>query len=227
MQILKNIQLLSKDHDTSIPKLEKELGFSNGSIYNWDKNSPSIEKVQRVANHFNVSTDYLMHGYERTNLVSYINTIRGERSIDKFSEDTGIDINELTEICLGLISEPPSKDTLDRIANNSLDHIPHREIERAILQRTAGHDKGYIEWVIHPVSIKETTPVPNILNPKEKHDIAKDLEEILKNLKSNEFLTFDSEPLDDVTKELICISLENTMRLTKQLAKKKFTPETK
>lgn len=65
----------------------------------------------------------------------------------------------------------------------------------------------------------------NSLSPKEERDIAKDLEKILSNLESNEALAFDGEPLDDSTKELMRISLENSMRLAKQLAKKKFTPE--
>lgn len=63
------------------------------------------------------------------------------------------------------------------------------------------------------------------LSPKEERDIAKDLEKMLGSLESNEALAFDGEPLDDETKELIRISLENSMRLAKQLVKKKFTPE--
>jgi transcriptional regulator with XRE-family HTH domain len=60
MSIVVNIKLLCKKADTSIPKLEKKLGFSNGSIYNWDKNSPLTERLQKVAEYFNVTTDYLL-----------------------------------------------------------------------------------------------------------------------------------------------------------------------
>ena len=35
---------------------------------------------------------------------------------------------------------------------------------------------------------------------------------------------FDGEPIDEHTKEMIRISLENSMRMAKQLAKQKFTP---
>ena len=43
----------------TLNKLVQELGLSQGSISNWDKNSPSIDKVQKVADYFNVSLDYL------------------------------------------------------------------------------------------------------------------------------------------------------------------------
>lgn len=36
---------------------------------------------------------------------------------------------------------------------------------------------------------------------------------------------FDGEPIDEHTKEMIRISLENSMRMAKQLAKQKFTPK--
>ena len=43
MSILENIKCLCKQYKTSVPKVEKELGFGNGAVYNWDKNSPSID----------------------------------------------------------------------------------------------------------------------------------------------------------------------------------------
>lgn len=43
-----------------ISKLEKELEFGNGAIYRWDKNTPSIDKVLKVAKYFEVSVDSLL-----------------------------------------------------------------------------------------------------------------------------------------------------------------------
>lgn len=57
MSLIANIKLLCKSKGTSIPNLEKELGFGRGAIYNWDKNSPSIDKVQKVASYFEISVD--------------------------------------------------------------------------------------------------------------------------------------------------------------------------
>lgn len=63
------------------------------------------------------------------------------------------------------------------------------------------------------------------LNEKEERDIARDLEKTLEQLENSEdALMFDGEPLDEDTKELIRMSLENSMRMAKKLAKQKFTP---
>ncbi|MDQ7094170.1 helix-turn-helix transcriptional regulator [Desulfosporosinus sp. PR] len=73
--------------------------------------------------------------------------------------------------------------------------------------------------------LKEAHPPYNAtLSPKEERDLAKDLNKILSDLESNEALAFDGEPLDEETKELMKLSLEHSMRMAKQLAKKKFTP---
>jgi len=63
------------------------------------------------------------------------------------------------------------------------------------------------------------------LTEKDHRDIARDLQRIMDNLESQEGLMYDGEPMDEETKELIRISLENSMRIAKQLAKKKFTPK--
>lgn len=72
--------------------------------------------------------------------------------------------------------------------------------------------------------LKEKLPQSSLL-PKEERDIARDLEKMLSNLENQEAMSFyDGEPLDEESKELLRISLENSMRLAKQMAKKKFTP---
>lgn len=47
---------------TTIAALERELGLSNGIIKKWRAQSPSCDKVVKIANHLNVSTDYLILG---------------------------------------------------------------------------------------------------------------------------------------------------------------------
>jgi len=45
---------------TSISKLEKELKFGNGTIHKWVKSYPSIDKIKKVADFFNVSIDFII-----------------------------------------------------------------------------------------------------------------------------------------------------------------------
>lgn len=63
-----------------------------------------------------------------------------------------------------------------------------------------------------------------LLNEKEEKDIAKKLEGILGDLDSDSSLAFDGEPLDETTRELVRAQIESNLKLAKQLAKKKFTP---
>lgn len=44
----------------TLAELERELNFPKGSIYKWDKNRPSIDKVKRVADFFHVKVDKLI-----------------------------------------------------------------------------------------------------------------------------------------------------------------------
>lgn len=59
VSMVERIKVLCSQRGTSIPRLEQELGFGKGAIYNWDKSSPSIDKVAKVAAYFDVSTDYI------------------------------------------------------------------------------------------------------------------------------------------------------------------------
>ena len=58
--MLDKIQYLCKLKGVSQNKLEKELGFSNGAMSKWDISSPSIDKIEKVADYFDVSIDYLI-----------------------------------------------------------------------------------------------------------------------------------------------------------------------
>ena len=54
--------------------------------------------------------------------------------------------------------------------------------------------------------------------------IQKKMEEMLDLFNSDEALMFDGEPLDDETRQLLKDSYENQLRMTKALAKEKYTP---
>mgnify|MGYP000960139710 FL=1 len=70
----------------------------------------------------------------------------------------------------------------------------------------------------------ETQKAPT-LNKKDERDIKKKMDEMLEIFDSADALMFDGEPLDDETRQLLRESYENQLRITKQLAKAKFTPK--
>lgn len=59
MGLYERIKLLAKERKISIRKLEEDLGYGNGTIGRWEKNSPGFDKVEKVADYFGVTTDYL------------------------------------------------------------------------------------------------------------------------------------------------------------------------
>ena len=72
---------------------------------------------------------------------------------------------------------------------------------------------------------KNNNDLNSKLSEKDERDIKKDLNKTLEQLeKSQDGLMFDGEPMDEETRELLRISLENSMRIAKQAAKK-YTPK--
>lgn len=55
------IKHLCDINNLSLNKLEENTGLGNGAISKWrNSSSPSVDKVMKVAQYFNVSTDYLL-----------------------------------------------------------------------------------------------------------------------------------------------------------------------
>ena len=61
MALYDRIKYLCARDNITITKLETDLGFGTSSIKKWEKtSSPSVNKLVKVADYFNVSLDYLM-----------------------------------------------------------------------------------------------------------------------------------------------------------------------
>ena len=59
IDLLSRIKALCQQRGTTIAKVEAAVGF-NKTIYNWGKNSPSIDKVAKVADYFHLTIDELI-----------------------------------------------------------------------------------------------------------------------------------------------------------------------
>jgi len=59
MSIIERIQMLCDKKGTTLIGLEREIGLGRGTIRNWNKSSPSIDKVQKIADYFHVPIAYL------------------------------------------------------------------------------------------------------------------------------------------------------------------------
>ena len=55
MSTFERVKELCRKHGISVVELEERLDFSRNSLYSWKKNNPSVDKLEKVADYFNVS----------------------------------------------------------------------------------------------------------------------------------------------------------------------------
>lgn len=60
MNVYNLIKELAVQHNISIAQLERTLDLSNGSISKWNNSHPNSDPLKKVADYFDVSTDYLL-----------------------------------------------------------------------------------------------------------------------------------------------------------------------
>lgn len=93
MNIIYNrIKELANEKQLSLAQIERDLDFSNGVISTWRKSNASQDKILKVANYFNVSTDYLLG---RTD----------NRNVDK----TSVDIEDALNSAMSFDGKPLSE----------------------------------------------------------------------------------------------------------------------
>ena len=58
--MIDKIRQLAKERGLTIMQVEEKCDIGSRSIYNWDKNKPSVDKVKRVADFFGTTVDELI-----------------------------------------------------------------------------------------------------------------------------------------------------------------------
>ncbi len=54
------VKKLCDEQKISVVELEEKLGFGRNSLYSWKKKTPNGSSLKKVADYFDVSTDYLL-----------------------------------------------------------------------------------------------------------------------------------------------------------------------
>lgn len=57
--LAEKIKRVCRERKIPISRMERDLGFPRGSVYKWDKNDPSFQKVKRAADYLHVTVDEL------------------------------------------------------------------------------------------------------------------------------------------------------------------------
>ena len=68
MTVLDRIKFLADKRGVSVSKVATDLGFSENLFYQWKKSSPKSDRLEAVADYFNVSVDYLLGREEQSSL---------------------------------------------------------------------------------------------------------------------------------------------------------------
>ena len=67
MNVFDRIKSLADKQGISVSKVALDLGFSENLFYQWKKSSPKSDRLEKVADYFNVSVDYLLGRSENMN----------------------------------------------------------------------------------------------------------------------------------------------------------------
>ena len=69
MTLFERIKSLAKSKNKNVKQLALELGFSENLFYKWKTSSPKAKDLEKVAEYFNVSVDYLLGRTDNPNPV--------------------------------------------------------------------------------------------------------------------------------------------------------------
>lgn len=113
MGLYENIRDIAKTKGLSINRLEQELGFARSSINKFNKNTPSVEKLQQVAERLNVTVDNLMTGDVVDENSETTLTPKDEKDIEKILEQTREQL--MSQEGLMFDGDPASPEAIDSI----------------------------------------------------------------------------------------------------------------
>ncbi|EME7094327.1 helix-turn-helix transcriptional regulator, partial [Enterococcus faecium] len=76
--LFERVKDLAKKRNKNLKQVAEEIGLSENAFYKWKNQSPKAETLQKVADYFGVTTDYLLG---RTNTPQF--TAKNERDVQK------------------------------------------------------------------------------------------------------------------------------------------------
>lgn len=97
MSLTNRIKRLADQKKITIAEVERNTGISNGQIRRWDNSSPKIENIQKVADFFDVSTDYLIGRTENPRMDDFDSQNLSSQIMFRMNTD-GLTENEVHEL---------------------------------------------------------------------------------------------------------------------------------
>ena len=98
-----------------------------------------------------------------------------------------------------------------------------RQPDNETLLKLGEYFNTSVDYLLGSTRTNENAPP---LTQKDERDIEKRLQNTIEELESlQDGLTFSGEALDDESRELLAISLKNSLEIAKRAAKQKYTPK--
>ena len=106
---LEKIKELAKKRGIPLAKLEESLGYSTNYFYTLKTKTPNSDRLQEIADYFNVSTDYLLGRTDNPAIVGS----------DEFAQVNGqiIDLRKAAANTMLFDGKPLSEDDIDFITS--------------------------------------------------------------------------------------------------------------
>lgn len=98
------IKELAKSRGITLGALEEKLGLSRNSIYTIKNKKPSAERLQLIADYFNVSTDYLLGRTDNPNIASG-------------NDNTAVDLKKAVAGSMAFDGKPLTEDEIHYLAD--------------------------------------------------------------------------------------------------------------
>ena len=101
------VRELAKKQGLSLNQVEEKLGYSKNTLYSLKRQKVSSERLQEIADYFNVSTDYLLGRTDNPAIAKDTVTTPDGRVVD---------LSNLRERVVLFDGKPLSDDDVDKIA---------------------------------------------------------------------------------------------------------------
>lgn len=107
--LFEKIKELCQKRGISINSLEETLGYSRNTIYSMKSKKPNAERLQEIADYFNVSTDYLLGRTDNPNIANSKEQF--------FFEGKEVNVEELASTAMRFNGKPLSDEDKKAIQN--------------------------------------------------------------------------------------------------------------
>lgn len=101
------VRELAKKQGLSLNQVEEKLGYSKNTLYSLKRQKVSSERLQEIADYFNVSTDYLLGRTDNP-------TIANNDTIAGYTSD---DLRKMAENAKTFDGKPLTEEDIDAIQN--------------------------------------------------------------------------------------------------------------